>query len=82
MGGAHEFSALVVGASASCGRDLIATVYRLRVAIATPRIELGDLPRNATADSESVEELLEGGIRSRQVLPSVWRAPKILAVPK
>ena len=40
------------------------------------------LPRDATADSESVEELLEEGIRSRQVWSSVSKTPKILAFPK
>jgi len=41
-GGEHEFTAMVMRACASCGRDVIATLYRLRVVIATPRIELGD----------------------------------------
>jgi hypothetical protein len=36
-----------MGASASWARDVIATVYRLRVVIATPRIELNDFSCNA-----------------------------------
>ena len=41
-GGEHEFTAIVMSACASCGRDEIETVHRLRVVIETPRIELGD----------------------------------------
>jgi hypothetical protein len=43
-GGEYDFAAIVMEACASWGRDVIATVYRLRVVIATPRIELS---RNA-----------------------------------
>jgi hypothetical protein len=46
-GGEHEFTAIVMRACASCSRDVIATVYRLRVVIATPRIELGEFRCNA-----------------------------------
>jgi len=46
-GGEHDFTAIVMRAYASCGRDVIATVYRLRVVIATPRIEVGDFRCNA-----------------------------------
>jgi hypothetical protein len=41
-GGEHEFTAIVMRACASSGRDVIATLYRLRVVMATPRIGLGD----------------------------------------
>jgi len=40
------------------------------------------LPRDATADSESVDELLEEGNSFEAGLFSVWRTPKILAFPK
>jgi hypothetical protein len=40
------------------------------------------LPRDATADSESVEDLLEKGNSFEQALSSAWRTPKILAFPK
>jgi hypothetical protein len=40
------------------------------------------LPSDATADSESVEELLEEGNSFERALSSVWRTPEILAFPK
>jgi hypothetical protein len=46
-GGEHEFTAIVKRACASCGRDLIATLYRLRVVIASPRIEIRRFPCTA-----------------------------------
>ena len=47
----HEFTALVMRACAGCRRVVIATPYRLRVAIATPRIENQTIPTATMARS-------------------------------
>jgi len=48
-------------ACASCGRDVIATLYRLRVVIATPRIELGDFCCNAGLIEICVPDAAQAG---------------------
>jgi hypothetical protein len=46
-GGEHEFTVIAMRACASCSCDVITTVYRLGVVIATPRIELSAFRCNA-----------------------------------
>jgi hypothetical protein len=52
---------IVMRVCQSCGRDVIATVYRLRVVIATPRIELGDFRCNAGLIEICVPDAAQAG---------------------
>jgi hypothetical protein len=60
-GGEHEFTAILMRACARCSRDEIETVYRLRVVIETPRIELGDFPCNAGLVEICVPDAAQAG---------------------
>jgi len=52
---------IVMRVCRSCGRDVIATVYRLRVVIATPRIELGDFRCNTGLIEICVPDAAQAG---------------------
>jgi hypothetical protein len=60
-GGEHEFTAIVMRACGSCRRDEIETVYRLRVVIETPRIELADFRCNAGLVDICVPDAAQAG---------------------